>query len=375
MPGVIIYRNELLPISETFILSQARKLKMFEPHFVGLRAQPTSLELPTNPVLLSSGIGMTAKARGAFYKVSGIAPIFHRRVASLGADLVHAHFSVDGVNALALAAALETPLIVTIHGIDVTKTDDVYRQSLSGRLYLKGRRQLWKRTAVFTCDSEFLRRKALALGFPEDKLIVHYVGVDLNLFKRATAVPVQNTVVFVGRLVEKKGCNYLIEAMREVQARVPDAQLILVGDGPDRLGLEQQAKRLSVRCDFRGAQPTEVIRGLLASARVFCAPSVTAKNGDSEGLGIVFAEAQAMGVPVVSFAHGGIPEVVRHGITGLLAPEGDSRTLAQYILRYFTDSSFWRACSEAGRTWITERFNLEQQTARLEEIYRRVASR
>jgi colanic acid/amylovoran biosynthesis glycosyltransferase len=225
------------------------------------------------------------------------------------------------------------------------------------------------------CISDFLRRRALESGFPERKLRTHYIGIDTNFF--TPYVPeygahLRKSVLFVARLVEKKGCTHLIQAMHQVQSRFPDARLVIIGDGPERSSLEAQARSLGVQCDFRGAQPSSVVRQEMHSARVFCVPSVTARSGDSEGLGIVFAEAQAMGVPVVSSLHGGIPEVVSDGVTGLLAPERDHEQLAQHIIRFFSDDTFWSDCSRKAVSWIADKFDLKKQTAYLEEIYRDV---
>ncbi|HET7505344.1 MAG TPA: glycosyltransferase, partial [Kofleriaceae bacterium] len=98
--------------------------------------------------------------------------------------------------------------------------------------------------------------------------------------------------------------------------------------------------------------------------------SITAASGDAEGFGIVFAEAQAMGVPVVSFASGGIPEAVAHGETGLLSPEKDWRGLARDIAQLLGDDAMSRRMSEAARRRVVERFNLRTQTRKLEAIYR-----
>ncbi len=125
-------------------------------------------------------------------------------------------------------------------------------------------------------------------------------------------------------------------------------------------------------CTFLGAQPPSVVQQYLAKARLFCVPSTSAKNGDSEGLGMVFAEAQAMGTPVVSFEHGGIPEVVSNGRTGLLAPEGNTLLLAHNLLRLLRDDELWQRFSAAGTQSVRERFDLFKQTEELEQIYSRV---
>jgi glycosyltransferase involved in cell wall biosynthesis len=169
------------------------------------------------------------------------------------------------------------------------------------------------------------------LGYPQDKLQVHYIGTDVNRFKSSPQTRDSNLVLFVGRLVEKKGCEYLMRAMELVQIERPESKLVVIGDGPLRQSLECLARTTNIRCSFLGAQPSASVAEWLGRARVFCAPSVTAANGDSEGLGLVFAEAQATGTPVVSFKHGGVPEVVRDGDTGLLAAERDHQGLARHL--------------------------------------------
>jgi glycosyltransferase involved in cell wall biosynthesis len=113
------------------------------------------------------------------------------------------------------------------------------------------------------------------------------------------------------------------------------------------------------------------VRSWLEKARVFCAPSVTTEDGQSEAFGVVFLEAQAMGVPVVSFRHGGIPETMREGVTGLLAEEKDVPGLAEQILRYLSDDKFWDESREEGMQWVRNNFDNSVQTAKLEEIYAR----
>jgi glycosyltransferase involved in cell wall biosynthesis len=374
MRTVLIYRNELLPVSETFIQKQASELTNFRPVYIGLRRYEPSLTFRDKPLLLCPNTA-AAKTRGMLYKATGFAPLFHRRAKRLDAALLHAHFAVDGANALPLVGAIQKPMIVTLHGNDVTTTDESYGRSTAGKIYLAHRQRLWDRASAFVCISDFMRRKALESGFPEHKLRTHYIGIDTNFFRPCVpeyVVSLRRSVLFVARLVEKKGCTHLIQAMQQVQNRFPDARLVIIGDGPERSSLEAQARRLGVQCDFRGAQPSSVVRQEMSFARVFCVPSVTARSGDSEGLGIVFAEAQAMGVPVVSSLHGGIPEVVSDGVTGLLAPERDHDRLAQHIIRFFSDDTFWNDCSRKAVPWIADKFDLQKQTAYLEKIYKDV---
>jgi glycosyltransferase involved in cell wall biosynthesis len=224
--------------------------------------------------------------------------------------------------------------------------------------------------SAIVCASDFIRSKALLRGAPEHKSVVHYIGVDTEEFFPEASVPQSPNVLFVGRLVENKGCEYLLQAMHNVQASFPDCSLTIIGDGPLRASLEQvAAERGLKRTHFLGPQSHDEVKKHLASATIFCVPSVEVASGASEGLGIVFLEAQAMGVPVVSFATGGIPEAVQHGVTGLLAPERDWQGLAANISLLLENRAMWQRFSEAGRTRVCELFDLKKQTAKLETIY------
>lgn len=364
MRRVLIYRNDLLPISETFIRDQAGAMMRFQPCFLGLIRPTRSLEIPSDAILLTRSFSLSSRVRKRLYRMTGIAPVFHRRAARVDAELIHAHFAPDGRIATHVADALRLPLIVTLHGYDVTVRSTSFK-SYAG---------LWRKASLFLCVSNFIRDKAIEAGFPEEKLRVHYIGINPRRFISSGCERQPNSVLFVGRLVEKKGCEYLLRAMVLVQKEHPQATATIIGDGPLRPQLEELAKSLKVQCSFLGAQPHDVVREHLDSARVFCVPSVTAANGDSEGLAMVFGEAQAMGVPVVTFNHGGMKEIVLDGDTGLLAPEFDHAKLAEGILRYLKDDALWQRSSSNASSWIRERFDIAMQTAELEDIYEQVIS-
>jgi len=361
-PTVLIFKETLLPLSETFIAAQVGQLKHFAPRYVGLGRVSPSLPLPNDSILLTETISRISDVRQKLYRRTGIAPAFHRRAASAAsaaAQLIHAHFASGGRSALPLARQLGIPLVVTLHGSDVTVKVD----------FRKRYKELWRDASMFICISEFIRNQALKAGFPEEKLLKLFTGVDLDVFRPVDTKRDRNLVVFVGRLVEKKGCGYLLEAMAQVQKEHRNARFVVIGDGPLRASLEAAARQLNVPAEFLGPQSASVVSEWMSRARIFCAPSVAAANGDSEGLGMVFAEAQAMGTPVVSFRHGGIPEVVLHERTGLLAEERNVTDLATQLLRLLEDDPLWNRLSEQGVAMIRERFDIRRQTSELEELY------
>jgi glycosyltransferase involved in cell wall biosynthesis len=139
--------------------------------------------------------------------------------------------------------------------------------------------------------------------------------------------------------------------------------------------LERQVAKLSLPVAFLGGQDSDVVRSWLARAQIFCVPSITAADGDSEGFGMVFAEAQAMGTPVISFRHGGIPEAVADGETGILMKEGDAAALASAIESLLGNPQEWARLGCGGIARVASRFDLTARTAELEEIYSEVLRR
>jgi colanic acid/amylovoran biosynthesis glycosyltransferase len=371
-PTVIIYRDHLLPASETFVRAQAEALQDFTPYYVGSRLVP-GLLLPSERTLVVNRGGLLGRASEVSHKLFGFAPTLMGRLRELKPRLIHAHFGTDGVRALPLAQHLKVPLLVTFHGFEVTGKDEYTQGSFYGhRVYVRRRHLLNSKGHLFIAVSNFIKRKALEQGFTPDKVVVHYIGVDTELFHPDPVVQRESVVLFVGRLVEKKGCEYLIKAMSKVQAAIPEAELVVIGDGLLRSNLEQLAEKTLRRYQFLGAQPPESVRAWMNKARVFCVPSVIANSGDSEGFGMVFAEAQAMGLPVVSFATGGIPEAVAHGETGFLANEYDWEKLSNYIIRLLKDQTLWHQFSQNGQRRVSALFNLQKQTGILEDIYKQV---
>jgi colanic acid/amylovoran biosynthesis glycosyltransferase len=371
MKKVLVFAERMLPSTQTFIPLQVNELQRYSPQYAGLIPADRNLTLPHTPVMLTHDRGPVSRVRREFYRWSGVAPSFHARLREKKADLIHAHFAEGGSAALSLSRHLRLPLILHLRGGAELLPDHELRRHLFQLPFLVHRKRLWQRASLFLCVSNFIREKALKAGFTPEKLRVQYTGMDFRSFMITEQSDHKdpNMVLYVGRLVPYKGCDYLLRAMQQVQQRQPDAHLVIIGDGTFRAQLELLARELGVRCQFLGEKPQKEIRTWYERARVFCAPSITLEDGMSEAFGNVFSEAQAMGVPVVSFQHGGIPETMRDGITGLLAPERDVPLLANHLLRYLQDDAFWAQSRQQGMRWVRESFDVRRQTARLEELY------
>ncbi len=373
-PVALIFRTRLLPYSETFIRNQAEAMRRYLAYYVGIR-DVHGLDLPEDACWIANRGGIAGLWQEARWALVGVPAACTQELARLKPKLIHAHFGPDGAQALPIASALNIPLLVTYHGYDATYDDASLGRSRQGRRYLYEREGMAKSVAQFFAVSRFIKSRMVRQGFPEENILVHYIGVDTNWFCRPPYRPRTARVLFTGRLTEKKGCSYLIRAMALVQKKLPEVELIVIGDGVERARLERQAQESLTRFAFLGRQTPSAVREWMQNATVFSVPSVTAADGDAEGFGMVFAEAQACGLPVVSFASGGIPEAVAHGETGMLAPERDFRLLADYILMLLQRPDLHAEFSLAGRKRALRLFDLEQQTAILEDIYTEVCLR
>jgi len=356
LPVAAIFRSPLFNPSEGFVQAQAAALSRYRPLMVGLERKGNVLPA------LEGGILLAARPLAA-------------RLGSIGAlaaqlrphapALVHAHFATDGLLALPLARALGIPLVTTLHGYDVHRTRA--RMLLSGRLswmrYALLRRRLIEQGALFLAVSDALRRAALARGFPAERTVTHYVGIDLDRFGGGEPEP--GLILHVGRLVEKKGTAVLLDAV----ARLPGARLAILGDGPLRRDLERRAAHLGARVKFLGARPAAEVAGWMRRAWLLAAPSVTAADGDAEGLPTVILEAAASSLPAVGTFHSGIPEAIADGETGFLVPERDADALAARIGALLASADLRHGMGLAARAMAGRRFDLGRQTALLEELY------
>jgi glucosyltransferase len=372
---VLVYRSVLLPHSETFIKEQMLAFKAWRGVLVGRRLLG---QLPLDGLdviaLEPAHPGTITRVASKLRRQFGVAP----RIDALqreAPDLLHVHFGTDALEALPIAVALGIPLLVTLHGYDINIHRDWWEAGYGGwdmRRYPKRLLALAHRPFVrFIAVSEAIRKQAIAYGIPAVKITTRHIGIDTCRFTPAP-VPVgarAPRILFVGRLIENKGCQYLIEAMAHVRARVPNAKAIVIGDGPMRECLERQARECIANVEFRGRQPHSEVRRELGLARTVCVPSVTIESGASEGLPTVIPEAQSCGVPVVTSARGGATEGIIHGETGFAFKERDADALAAHICTVLTDDGLATRLGLAARRFALDNFDIRKCTAALEDVY------
>lgn len=303
--------------------------------------------------------------------------ILWRLVALLRArrpDVVHAHRYKETVLGTAAAAAAGVPAVVsTVHGLVTTEG---YRGLAGAKMRLNDwleRRVIdMRHETVVAVSHDMARRLASKVRVPAT-IIPNGIDVRSHASGRppvwpagAPAGPVLGTAA---RLVPVKGLDRLLEAMRRVAERSPQARLLVLGDGPLRASLEAQAAALGLgrRVWFPGHQ-ADISRWLRAMD-VFVLPSL------AEGLPMSLLEAMAAGRPVVASRVGGIPEVVRDGVEGRLVPPGDVTALADACLAYLRDPSAREAVGACARARVAEAYTIEATGPRYVDLYRRLVER
>jgi glycosyltransferase involved in cell wall biosynthesis len=270
-------------------------------------------------------------------------------------------------------------MVVTLHGYDINIHRDWWECGNGGASMRRYPRSLLRLAARprthFIAVSDAVRSRAIAYGIPSDKVTTSYIGVDVSKFAPGTQPPPERApnVLFVGRLVEKKGCEYLLRAMQIVRSRIPGAALTIIGDGPLQTELRKLAGELGGGVRFCGALPAERVKAELHAARAFCLPSVQAANGDAEGFGLVLLEAQAAGVPVVSSAFGGAMEGILHGKSGYRFEERDVEALSNCLIDLLAHPDKAAAMGLAGRQFVSSRFDIHKCTETLERHYNQLA--
>ncbi|HHX8207224.1 TPA: glycosyltransferase [Enterobacter hormaechei] len=372
MKTVGIFRNQLFKGSEVFIQQQAEALQCFDKCYIGRRLIGTKPEGSVACVLNEHG-NVYGKLAEIVNAITTSQLPYQSVLKSQPLDLIHAHFAIDGLYALKLAQKKGIPLVTTLHGFDVTVSnkDLLASRSPAWINYLLHQHKVKSQGDKFICVSDFIARQALQHGFPESKIIQHYIGIDVNKYQPRAKEDDQGIILHVARLVEKKGTAVLINAVKQVKLLNPDVKLVIIGEGPLLDGLKAQVTSLGLdqTVTFTGALPHVDVMAWMRKASMLVLPSITAKTGDAEGLGMVLLEAAVTGVPVIGTQHGGIPEAIIDEQTGFLVKERDDKLLAERISFLMKDEHKRFEMGKNARIFISEKFNLSKQTIKLEKIY------
>jgi glycosyltransferase involved in cell wall biosynthesis len=292
----------------------------------------------------------------------------YRQIRRGGYDIVHTHISKGGILGRLAARCAGVPVVVhTYHG----RVEEVHGRSLKSRFFLSCERRAAGWSDALIAVSEETVRLCLSggIGAADQYRMIHN-GIDLRHFMDYRSVeqtspglegdPIIGTI---GSLKGEKGLDVLLRSLPGLVQRYPRIQLCVIGDGPLRASLEEEARQLGIgdRVHFPGIVAD--VRPWLAAFDLFVTPSIR------EGLPTVLLEAMAMGCPVVASRVGGVPEIIRDGENGLLVPARDSALLEEAIGQLAESSEMRTKMGEASRRRVVEEFDQERMLKLLEGEY------
>lgn len=291
------------------------------------------------------------------------------------ASIVHAHFGPSGGDMWPFTWLLGIPLVTSFYGYDAYRLP--HRASCPSRLY----RRLFRFGQLFLAEGSAMRNKLIELGCPEEKVVIHHIGVDPTQTQFHPRKPENGIRLLVcGRFREKKGIPYAIEALKLVrQITGKDVHLTVVGDS-DRQGTINPEKRKIVKAIERlnldnvvslaRFVSREELPKIIRGHHILVVPSVHASDGDAEGgFPVIITEALASGMPVVAFDHCDIGEIVKDGECGFLVPECDVESLAQCLSQLVEHPEIWPEMGRAGRAHVEANYDINKLNNRLVEIY------
>lgn len=350
MKRVLLYRQNYLPLSETFIYQQLighERVKLM----VLTRSKPYHLSsFPYKPIYVKRTLNGLTK----WLKKKKI-------------NCLHARFGPAGLQLLPKARKTKIPLITSFHGVDISKRvkEAAYRRKL---------KKLFRYGDAFTVVSENMKNKLLRLGCPANKITIVRSGVDLSNFVLQPPMPVQGDAyrfLSVGRLVEKKGMDVLIRAFAQVHQVYPEATLTIVGEGQKRSQLIRLISnyKLQKAVQMTGALKQSGVKKQMEACHLFVNASKTAKDGNQEGIPNVLMEAMAIGRPVISTYHAGIPELVDHDVSGFLVKEGSVNQLAWMMLHAINQKHRWAEMVKAARHKVETNHDIRKQRRIVEDLY------
>ncbi|WP_108670741.1 glycosyltransferase [Peribacillus acanthi] len=273
-------------------------------------------------------------------------------------SLLHAHHGQLGILLLPFKEKTDLPLVTSIRGRDATLADQHFT-------YLDNMKLLFEQCDQLFPVCQYLADRMIAWGCPPEKIRVLYGGVDLNkyMYRAPQIESTSQNILSVGRLVEKKGHHVLMKAFHKIKDNFPNATLTVIGSGK----LEEEIKSLSEELNLGDSfkllnhLPKEEVYQYMYNADLFCAASLTAANGDLEGIPNTLKEAMATGVPVISTNHAGIPELVTNKVNGVLVEENNEDELAHALEFMLNNRNLWESYSLEARKKVEESFDLIQQ--------------
>jgi colanic acid/amylovoran biosynthesis glycosyltransferase len=290
------------------------------------------------------------------------------------ARLLHIYFGQIAVHLLPLIRSWKKPSIVSFHGADVTV-------DMNKPAYREATRRMLDAVKLVLVRSESLRRAVIDLGCDERKIEIQRTGIPLDEFsfreRNFVTAAAEWRFVQAGRLIEKKGLPVTLHAFALFLRQHPSAHLTIAGEGPLLGQLQKLSGELKIdnRVSFTGFVSQEQLREIYDESHIFLHPSQTGHDGNQEGIPNSMLEAMASGLPVFATQHGGIPEAIENGVSGVLVPERDHEKLAAALLDAVKHPGYLSRTALNGAGFVRKNFDLRAQAQRLEDTYLKIISR
>jgi colanic acid/amylovoran biosynthesis glycosyltransferase len=283
------------------------------------------------------------------------------------ARLLHIYFGHIAVHLLPLIRAWPKSSVVSFHGADVLV-------DMNKPAYRHATEEMLGAVRRVLVRSESLRRAIINLGCDEKKVDILRTGIPLNEFpfrKRSFPENGEWRLVQAGRLIEKKGLPTTLRVFAIFLERYPNSTLTIAGEGPLLEELKNLGRDLKIDSHvmFAGFISQEQMRDIFYASHLFLHPSETGRDGNQEGIPNSMLEAMASGLPVFATNHGGIPEAIENGVSGMLVPERNHGALAHALLDAVQDRELLANLAQAGADAVAQKFDQRNQVRRLEEIY------
>lgn len=290
-------------------------------------------------------------------------------------DIFHVHFGPDANYFLPIKRKIGIPMVTSFYGYDVSSFPKEYF-GFARRVY----QNLAREGEIFIAMTDDMKTQLIELEFPEEKIIVHYFGINSSIFANRerdySKVKKQINLLQVASLIEKKGHWFLLQAINKLvhEHNRLDVKLNIIGTGPTEAKLRTfvQNRKLDKYVDFLGfVSFSETYLDHFYNSDIYVHHSVTDGRGNKEGIPTTVVEALATGLPVISTYHAGIPDVVKHETSGYLTEERDVTSLTTYLLRLLDDQKLREKLGRNGRKFAIEQCDIKKNSLNLEKIYSR----
>lgn len=320
------------------------------------------------------------------YKIRRITKIeqkyFLKAITDSDAELIHVHFGPDAGYFLPVIKKAKLPLVVSFYGYDCSRFPKKFFGW--GKLYLQ---KVFKYADKIIAISHDMKSDLIALGCPAKKITIHRWGIDLEKFK--SVIPSETGIqsiddnidflpetnfLSIGRLTPKKGFDILIKAFHVVKRNLPNAKLIIIGEGEERENLEKLIKNYSLENDVNlvGFIPRDEIPSLIKTCDIYVQPSIQAPDGDKEGFPTALMEIMASGKPIITTPHAGIAEIIKDNQNGLLVEEKNIEVLSNEMVMLANNKNLQNQLKKNARETTKTEFDNKKQNEKLAEIYRNI---